>query len=79
MQAFSLSSHIVPVIIGENDAAIRVAGQLREKGFFVLPVRPPTVPKHTARLRLSLCADMKQEHVAQLFSELEACQCSLNG
>lgn len=79
LQKFSLSSHIVPVIIGENDDTINIANHLKEKGFFVLPVRPPTVPQHTARLRLSLTADMEQAHLAQLFSELEAYKCTLNG
>lgn len=79
LEAFSLSSHIVPYIIGENEDTINIANQLKEKGFFVLPVRPPTVPKHTARLRLSLCADMKPEHLTQLFSELEAYKCTMNG
>lgn len=79
LEAFSLSSHIVPYIIGENEDTINIANQLKEKGFFALPVRPPTVPKHTARLRLSLCADMKPEHLTQLFSELEAYKCTMNG
>lgn len=79
IKAFSLSSHIIPIIIGENEDTMKIASHLREQGFFVLPVRPPTVPKHTARLRLSLCADMKHEDLAHLFSELGACQCSLNG
>ena len=79
LQTFSLASHIVPVIIGENEETINIAHHLKEKGFFVLPVRPPTVPKHTARLRLSLCADMEQEHLTQLFTELEAYKCTMNG
>lgn len=79
LQNFSLSSHIVPVIIGENEDTINIANHLREYGFFVLPVRPPTVPPHTARLRLSLCADISPAQLTQLFSELEAFKCSMNG
>lgn len=79
LQEFSLSSHIVPVIIGENEDTINIANHLRGQGFFVLPVRPPTVPLHTARLRLSLCADIKPEQLTQLFSELETYKCSMNG
>lgn len=79
LQKFSLSSHIVPLIIGENEDTVIIANQLKEKGFFVLPVRPPTVPLHTARLRLSLSADMEQSQLAQLFSELEAYKCTMNG
>lgn len=79
LRMFSLSSHIVPVIIGENEDTIHIAAHLREKGFFVLPVRPPTVPQHTARLRISLCADIESAQLAQLFSELEAYTCTMNG
>ena len=51
-------SQIIPVIIGEDDKAVNVAEQLRGMGYFVLPIRPPTVPPNTSRLRLSLTADM---------------------
>lgn len=79
LSEFSLSSHIVPAVIGENEDAVKMAKHLREKGFFVLPVRPPTVPLHTARLRLSLCADMPKEELARLFSEMETYKCAVNG
>ena len=48
------SSQIVPVIIGESADAVRLAGALRDKGYWVLPIRPPTVPPKEARLRISL-------------------------
>lgn len=51
-------SQIIPVIIGEDDKAVKIAEQLRSMGYFVLPIRPPTVPPNTSRLRLSLTADM---------------------
>lgn len=54
-------TQIVPIIIGENEKTVRVAEQLRNKGFFVLPVRPPTVPVNTSRLRLSLTSDITIE------------------
>lgn len=79
LQEFSFTSHILPVIIGENEDTINMAKHLREHGFFVLPVRPPTVPQHTARLRLSLCADMKPTQLTELFSELETYKCNMNG
>lgn len=47
-------SQIVPVIIGDNQASERIAFGLQQKGYWVLPVRPPTVPVGQARLRLSL-------------------------
>lgn len=51
-------TQIVPIIIGGNDETIRIAQELRGKGYFVLPVRPPTVPVNTSRLRLSLTSDI---------------------
>lgn len=49
-------SQIVPYIIGSNAAAIAKAAAFRDKGFYVLPIRPPTVPEGTSRLRFSLSA-----------------------
>jgi 8-amino-7-oxononanoate synthase len=54
-------SQIVPVIIGDNFNTVKIAEELQSKGFYVLPVRPPTVPVNTSRLRLSLTADITFE------------------
>ncbi len=51
-------TQIIPVIIGDNAKTVKIALELQSKGFFVLPVRPPTVPVNTSRLRLSLTADI---------------------
>ncbi len=48
------NSQIVPVVIGDNKAALRVATALRKEGIYTVAIRPPTVPVGTARLRLSL-------------------------
>ena len=63
-------SHIVPVILGANSAALKAAETLRERGFGVRAVRPPTVPQGTARLRLSLTSRLKQEQLASLVTAL---------
>lgn len=59
-------SHIVPYLLGANEVCIQKAEELQRKGFYCLPVRPPTVPKGTSRLRLSLTADVTTEEVARL-------------
>lgn len=64
-------SHIVPFIVGENEACILKAEELRRKGFYCLPVRPPTVPKGTARIRFSLTANMTEEEVNNLLSTIK--------
>ena len=62
---------IQPVIIGDNPEALRVAGALYERGLWVPAIRPPTVPKGTARLRVSLSAAHSTEQVAALVCALQ--------
>jgi 8-amino-7-oxononanoate synthase len=47
---------IQPVVVGSNAAALELAAALWDRGFWVPAIRPPTVPKGTARLRISLSA-----------------------
>jgi 8-amino-7-oxononanoate synthase len=51
-------SQIIPVIIGGNAQAVAVASSLQAAGFDVRAIRPPTVPEGTARLRISLNANL---------------------
>ena len=46
------TSHIVPVIIGESQKTVDTAAQLQQAGFYIMPVRPPTVPVQSSRLRI---------------------------
>ena len=54
---------IVPVILGEVDPAIALSAALLEAGYLVPAIRPPTVPRGTARLRISLSAAHSQADV----------------
>ena len=56
---------IVPYILGENETTLTKAKALQEQGYYCLPIRPPTVPKGTSRIRLSLTADMTIDEVKQ--------------
>lgn len=49
-------SPIVPIIIGDNETAMRFSGALEEEGIAAVAIRPPTVPDGTARIRFSLSA-----------------------
>jgi 8-amino-7-oxononanoate synthase len=49
-------SPIVPIVVGEAQAALAAARLLEEHGFLVIAIRPPTVPRGTARLRLTFTA-----------------------
>jgi 8-amino-7-oxononanoate synthase len=50
------TTHIIPLMIGPSDAAVRLSEELYSRGYFVAAIRPPTVPPNTARLRISLQA-----------------------
>ncbi|MGO3928096.1 8-amino-7-oxononanoate synthase [Rhodopseudomonas pseudopalustris] len=63
-------SHILPVIIGADQAAVAVAASLQRKGFDVRAIRPPTVPEGTARLRIALTTNVDETNVADLFEAL---------
>ena len=60
------SSHIIPVIIGENDKTIELCDILYQNGYFTLPIRPPTVPSGTSRIRLSLTTDIEERDLEKL-------------
>lgn len=60
------TSHILPVMIGDSRATVLKAEEMQRKGFYLLPVRPPTVPEGTSRIRLSLTAAIREEEVEQL-------------
>ncbi|NJO89580.1 MAG: 8-amino-7-oxononanoate synthase, partial [Chloroflexia bacterium] len=64
-------SHIVPYIIGGNKEAIAASGLLKQNGFNVLPIRYPTVPQNTARLRFSLNADLVFDELLKVKDILE--------
>lgn len=64
------TSHIVPVIIGESQKTVDQATQLQQAGFYIMPVRPPTVPKHSSRLRISLTTQVSQTDLDQLVALL---------
>ena len=70
---FSVSqSYIIPIIVGENKIAVTLAKHLQAKGFLVFPIRPPTVPKGTARLRISLTANLNPHLLKQFVDEVKS-------
>ena len=59
-------SAIVPVIIGENEPALEAAEKLKNKGLLVPAIRYPTVPRGTARLRVTLSAAHSDDQIESL-------------
>ncbi|MDE6491011.1 MAG: aminotransferase class I/II-fold pyridoxal phosphate-dependent enzyme, partial [Muribaculaceae bacterium] len=60
------ASHILPLIVGDANLAVNLSQQLRGDGFKVLPIRTPTVPPGTERLRFSLSASISPESLTGL-------------
>jgi len=61
-------TQIIPLLIGDNDKTMLVSKFLYENDIFVPGIRPPTVPKGTARLRLSLMATHTKLHLDKVIS-----------
>jgi 8-amino-7-oxononanoate synthase len=64
------TSPIVPVIVGEAAAAVALSERLAESGFLVTAIRPPTVPRGTARLRVTFSAAHTEAEVDALAARL---------
>jgi 8-amino-7-oxononanoate synthase len=67
----SSTSQIIPVIIGNSEKTLIAAKELETKGFFILAIRPPTVPKGAARLRISVQSGHTQEQLENLCGAIE--------
>lgn len=67
------STAIQPLIIGDADKAVAVANKLRERGLWITAIRPPTVPKGTARLRITLTAAHQSSDISLLLNALKEC------
>lgn len=64
------NSQILPVILGADTAAMAAARTLQDAGFDLRAIRPPTVPKGTARLRISLTGGLQPDDIDALFSAI---------
>ncbi len=60
------SSQIIPLIIGDAEKATEVSELLSHDGYWVLPIRPPTVPANESRLRFSLSFDHGKDILQKL-------------
>ena len=72
-----LDSHtpIQPVMIHDDQLVVSVNQQLRGKGFMVGAIRPPTEPKGSGRLRITLSANHTEQQIDQLLAALDECLC----
>ena len=63
-----VATPIVPLHVGTNDAALALAARLEARGLLAVAIRPPTVPPHTARVRLSLRADLTDDDLDHIIT-----------
>lgn len=73
LQIQASPSPIQPLITGSANRAIRLSDALFEKGFLITAIRPPTVPKNSSRLRITLSASHSESHVDELLEALIEC------
>ena len=66
---------IQPLLVGDAERAVAISRRLEDQGFLVAAIRPPTVPKGTSRLRITLTAAHRLEDVDRLFEALASVQC----
>lgn len=65
------SSQIIPVVIKDAKKTKELAVYLQNKGYYVLPINPPTVPVGTSRLRISLTSNIEYNEIEKLFTEIK--------
>ena len=63
-------SAIQPLLIGSNKRTLHIAETLRQQGFWLSAIRPPSVPQGKARLRITLTALHEAEHIERLVEVL---------
>jgi len=65
-------SPIVPILLGDEAKALAIADQLLEKGLLTVAIRPPTVPRGSSRLRITLCSEHESQEIERLVAGLSA-------
>jgi 8-amino-7-oxononanoate synthase len=67
------ASAIQPLVVGEAGRALALSAALRERGLLIGAIRPPTVPRGTSRLRITLTAAHSEAQVDRLLQQLADC------
>ncbi|MER2493986.1 aminotransferase class I/II-fold pyridoxal phosphate-dependent enzyme [Catenovulum sediminis] len=68
-------SAIQPIVVGDNKSTLLLASEMRKQGFWVTAIRPPTVPAHAGRIRITLTSLHSHQQIkAMLFALKESCE-----
>src|SRR5579884_3046503 len=70
---------ILAVMVGKNETALSLAAALRERGVWVPAIRPPAVPRGTARLRVTLMATHTEAHLQRAVDAFASARRVLRG
>ncbi|TNE76446.1 MAG: 8-amino-7-oxononanoate synthase [Gammaproteobacteria bacterium] len=79
LELMDSATPIQPVLLNDDGLCQQVGERLREKGFLVGAIRPPTVPVGSARLRVTLCAEHTEEQVDALVDAIDSTLVELRG
>ena len=79
LQLMNSSTPIQPVVINNDEKVMQLSAALREQGFLVGAIRPPTVPVGSGRLRITFSADHSEQQVDRLLSALDSCSAIITG
>lgn len=71
LELMASTTPIQPILLHDDELTQQVGEQLRNKGFLVGAIRPPTVPVGSARLRITLCAEHTEEQVDKLLDAMD--------
>jgi 8-amino-7-oxononanoate synthase len=71
-------SPILPIMVGDNDRAVKLAEALQHNGFDVRAIRPPTVPVGTSRLRVSIHVNLTEVILDRFVDSLEQARCAVS-
>ncbi|MEQ1651412.1 MAG: 8-amino-7-oxononanoate synthase [Hyphomicrobium sp.] len=77
-QHVASGSQIQPIIVGSDARAVALADELKARGFDIRAIRPPTVPEGTARLRLSITLNTREQDLAELIEALAESEARLD-
>ena len=64
-------TNLIPIIIGDPKKTILISKELENKGLYVVPIRPPSVPQNSSRLRISISSCHSQDNIKKLFNSLK--------
>ena len=67
------SSQIIPVVLRHTESTMEFARIVRQQGYFVPPIRPPSVPFNESMLRISLTARHGQDEIDGMVEAMKEC------